>query len=88
MYKNKKVTNALCLFCQDMLEVRYKLDSSQEAEVLRSGGRSLADGQLHSLHIRRLTDSVYVQVKKPPHPSLEQLSMQKKWDYLSVIPFS
>uniref|UniRef100_A0A8C7X5U2 Contactin associated protein like 3 n=1 Tax=Oryzias sinensis TaxID=183150 RepID=A0A8C7X5U2_9TELE len=48
----------------DMLEVRYKLDSSQEAEVLRSGGRSLADGQLHSLHIRRLTDSVSVQVKK------------------------
>uniref|UniRef100_A0A3P9JAD1 Contactin associated protein like 3 n=1 Tax=Oryzias latipes TaxID=8090 RepID=A0A3P9JAD1_ORYLA len=42
----------------NMLEVRYKLDSSQEAEVLRSGGRSLADGQLHSLHIRRLTDSV------------------------------
>uniref|UniRef100_A0A8C7X698 Contactin associated protein like 3 n=1 Tax=Oryzias sinensis TaxID=183150 RepID=A0A8C7X698_9TELE len=48
----------------NMLEVRYKLDSSQEAEVLRSGGRSLADGQLHSLHIRRLTDSVSVQVKK------------------------
>uniref|UniRef100_A0A3B4ZJD8 Contactin-associated protein-like 4 n=1 Tax=Stegastes partitus TaxID=144197 RepID=A0A3B4ZJD8_9TELE len=44
------------------LEVRYKLDSSREAEVLRSKVRILANGQLHTVTIRRLTDSVSVQV--------------------------
>uniref|UniRef100_A0A3Q1K2B8 Contactin associated protein like 3 n=1 Tax=Anabas testudineus TaxID=64144 RepID=A0A3Q1K2B8_ANATE len=43
------------------LEVRYKLDSSREAEVLRSRVRSLANGQLHSVSIKRMTDSVSVQ---------------------------
>ena len=51
----------MCLY-EDMLEVRYKLDSSREAEVLRSGVRSLANGQLHTVTIRRLSDSVFVQV--------------------------
>uniref|UniRef100_A0AAX7VAQ2 Contactin associated protein like 3 n=1 Tax=Astatotilapia calliptera TaxID=8154 RepID=A0AAX7VAQ2_ASTCA len=42
----------------DKLEVRYKLDSSRDTEVLRSKVRSLANGQLHTVSIRRLTDSV------------------------------
>uniref|UniRef100_A0AAQ6A5G9 Contactin associated protein like 3 n=1 Tax=Amphiprion ocellaris TaxID=80972 RepID=A0AAQ6A5G9_AMPOC len=45
-------------------DVRYKLDSSREAEVLRSKVRSLANGQLHTVTIRRLSDSVSVQVTK------------------------
>lgn len=49
--------------CEDKLEVRYKLDSSREAEVLRSSVRSLANGQLHTVNIRRMTDSVSVQVR-------------------------
>ncbi|XP_028283229.1 contactin-associated protein-like 4 [Parambassis ranga] len=53
---------ALLINKHDKLEVRYKLDSSREAEVLRSRVRSLANGQLHTLTIRRLTDSVSVQV--------------------------
>uniref|UniRef100_A0A3P9DC68 Contactin-associated protein-like 4 n=1 Tax=Maylandia zebra TaxID=106582 RepID=A0A3P9DC68_9CICH len=48
----------------DKLEVRYKLDSSRDTEVLRSKVRNLANGQLHTVSIRRLTDSVSVQVRK------------------------
>ncbi|XP_035771199.1 contactin-associated protein-like 4 [Neolamprologus brichardi] len=46
----------------DKLEVRYKLDSSRDAEVLRSSVRNVANGQLHTVTIRRLTDSVSVQI--------------------------
>ncbi|XP_044222865.1 contactin-associated protein-like 4 isoform X1 [Thunnus albacares] len=46
----------------DKLEVRYKLDGSREAEVLTSRVKSLANGQLHTVTIRRLTDSVSVQI--------------------------
>ncbi|XP_042285644.1 contactin-associated protein-like 4 [Thunnus maccoyii] len=53
---------ALLINKHDKLEVRYKLDSSREAEVLRSRVRSLANGQLHTVTIRRLTDSVSVQI--------------------------
>uniref|UniRef100_A0AAX7VS22 Contactin associated protein like 3 n=1 Tax=Astatotilapia calliptera TaxID=8154 RepID=A0AAX7VS22_ASTCA len=59
----------------DKLEVRYKLDSSRDTEVLRSKVRSLANGQLHTVSIRRLTDSVSVQANScalplDPHCSL------------------
>ncbi|XP_068461432.1 contactin-associated protein-like 4 isoform X2 [Clinocottus analis] len=50
----------------DMLEVRYKLDSSREAEVLRSRVKSLADGRLHSVTVRRLSGSVSVQIDQSP----------------------
>ncbi|XP_075878371.1 contactin-associated protein-like 4 [Nelusetta ayraudi] len=53
---------ALLINQHDMLEVRYKLDSSREAEVLRSRVMSLADGQLHSISVSRVLDSVSVQV--------------------------
>ncbi|KAK2822754.1 hypothetical protein Q5P01_022819 [Channa striata] len=46
----------------DKLEVRYKLDGSREAEVLRSKARSLANGQLHTVTVRRVTDRVSVQI--------------------------
>uniref|UniRef100_A0A3B4WS01 Contactin-associated protein-like 4 n=1 Tax=Seriola lalandi dorsalis TaxID=1841481 RepID=A0A3B4WS01_SERLL len=49
---------ALLINKHDELEVRYKLDSNREAEVLRSRVRSLANGQLHTVTIRRLTDSI------------------------------
>uniref|UniRef100_A0A3Q0QR23 Contactin associated protein like 3 n=1 Tax=Amphilophus citrinellus TaxID=61819 RepID=A0A3Q0QR23_AMPCI len=57
---------ALLINRHDKLEVRYKLDSSRDAEVLKSSVKSVANGQLHTVAIRRLTDSVSVQVK-PPH---------------------
>ncbi|TKS79430.1 Contactin-associated protein-like 4 [Collichthys lucidus] len=53
---------ALLINKHDKLEVRYKLDSSRDAEVLRSRVRSLANGQLHTVTIRRQSDSVSVQV--------------------------
>ncbi|KAM7400115.1 hypothetical protein PAMA_004694 [Pampus argenteus] len=53
---------ALLINKHDKLEVRYKLDSSREAEVLRSRVRGLTNGQLHTVTIRRLTHSVSVQI--------------------------
>uniref|UniRef100_A0A8C9ZUG3 Contactin associated protein like 3 n=1 Tax=Sander lucioperca TaxID=283035 RepID=A0A8C9ZUG3_SANLU len=61
---------ALLINKHDVLEVRYKLDGSRKAEVLRSRVKSLANGQLHTVTIRRLTDSVSVQVMSSLHPVL------------------
>lgn len=56
----------LCAFaCEDKLEVRYKLDGRRAAEVLRSTARSLADGRLHAVSVRRRTDAVSLQVTTP-----------------------
>ncbi|CAB1423253.1 unnamed protein product [Pleuronectes platessa] len=55
---------ALLINKHDELEVRYKLDSSREAEVLRSRVKSLANGQLHTVTVRRLSDSVSVQINQ------------------------
>ncbi|XP_076014929.1 contactin-associated protein-like 4 [Genypterus blacodes] len=57
---------ALLLNKHDKLEVRYKLDSSRGAEVLRSRVRSLSNGQLHTVSIRRLADAVWVQIDQNP----------------------
>ncbi|XP_068590882.1 contactin-associated protein-like 4 [Cebidichthys violaceus] len=57
---------ALLINKHDMLEVRYKLDGSRDAEVLRSRVKSLADGQLHTVSISRLTDSVSLQIDQRP----------------------
>lgn len=62
-----KCDTTFCCVCEDKLEVRYKLDSSREAEVLRSRVRSLNNGQLHTVTIRRLMDSVSVQVTSSVH---------------------
>ncbi|XP_069366910.1 contactin-associated protein-like 4 isoform X2 [Paralichthys olivaceus] len=55
---------ALLINKHDKLEVRYKLDSSREAEVLRSRVKSLANGQLHTVTVRRLSNSVSVQINQ------------------------
>uniref|UniRef100_A0A3Q0RJ59 Contactin associated protein like 3 n=1 Tax=Amphilophus citrinellus TaxID=61819 RepID=A0A3Q0RJ59_AMPCI len=46
----------------DELELRYKLHSSRDVETLRSRVINLADGRLHTVIIRRLADTVSVQV--------------------------
>ncbi|KAM3866155.1 contactin-associated protein-like 4 [Diretmus argenteus] len=53
---------ALLINKHDKLELRYKLENSREAEVLRSRVRNLANRQLHSVTIRRLADTVSVQI--------------------------
>ncbi|KAM4605012.1 contactin-associated protein-like 4 [Polymixia lowei] len=53
---------ALLINKHDKLEVRYKLDNSRDVEVLRSRVRNLANGQLHTLTVRRLADTVSVQM--------------------------
>ncbi|XP_030298808.1 contactin-associated protein-like 4 isoform X2 [Sparus aurata] len=53
---------ALLLNKHDKLEVRYRLDSTKDAEVLRSKVRNLANGQLHAVTISRLADAVSVQI--------------------------
>ncbi|XP_063741599.1 contactin-associated protein-like 4 isoform X1 [Eleginops maclovinus] len=57
---------ALLIDKHDKLEVRYKLDGSRDAVVLKSKVKSLANGQLHTVAIRRLTDTVSLQIDKNP----------------------
>lgn len=44
------------------LELRYKLQSGRDAEVLWSRVPNVADGRLHTATIRRVLDAVSVQV--------------------------
>uniref|UniRef100_A0A671YUF9 Contactin-associated protein-like 4 n=1 Tax=Sparus aurata TaxID=8175 RepID=A0A671YUF9_SPAAU len=53
---------ALLINQHDELELRYKLHSSRDVEVLWSRVTNLADGRLHAVTIRRLADTVYVQI--------------------------
>lgn len=52
----------MLLLTTDKLEVRYRLDSSKDAEILRSKVKNLADRQLHVITISRLADVVSMQV--------------------------
>ncbi|KAM9762601.1 contactin-associated protein-like 4 [Menidia menidia] len=47
---------------QDELELRYKLHSNRDVELLRSRVTNLADGRLHTLTIQRQAASVSVQI--------------------------
>uniref|UniRef100_A0AAQ4SAE7 Contactin associated protein like 3 n=1 Tax=Gasterosteus aculeatus aculeatus TaxID=481459 RepID=A0AAQ4SAE7_GASAC len=53
---------ALLLNQHDMLEVRYRLDSSRAADVLRSKVTNLADGRLHAVVVSRRAAAAWVQV--------------------------
>ncbi|XP_061587826.1 contactin-associated protein-like 4 isoform X1 [Cololabis saira] len=53
---------ALLINKHEKLEVRYKLEQGGDAEVLRSSARGLANGQLHSVTVRRHAHVVSVQV--------------------------
>ncbi|XP_035509476.1 contactin-associated protein-like 4 [Morone saxatilis] len=53
---------ALLINEHDELELRYKLHSSRDVEVLWSRVTNLADGRLHTVTVRRLADSVSVQI--------------------------
>ncbi|KAK5854293.1 hypothetical protein PBY51_015377 [Eleginops maclovinus] len=53
---------ALLINKHDMLEVRYRLDDSREAETLRSKVRNLNNGQLHAVTISRQADAVSLQI--------------------------
>ncbi|XP_060890497.1 contactin-associated protein-like 4 [Labrus mixtus] len=57
---------ALLINKQDELELRYNLQSSRDVEVLGSRVTNLADGRLHSVTIRRLADTVSVQIDQNP----------------------
>ncbi|CAL8396382.1 unnamed protein product [Boreogadus saida] len=53
---------ALALSGDDKVEVRYRLHSGREVEVVRSDVAHLADGQLHTASVRRRADTVSIQV--------------------------
>nr|XP_046265066.1 contactin-associated protein-like 4 isoform X1 [Scatophagus argus] len=72
---------ALLINKHDMLEVRYKLDSSRDAEVLRSRVRSLANGQLHTVTVRRLSDSVSVQIDQNP---IEEFNLTSEGEFNTI----
>ncbi|XP_060896272.1 contactin-associated protein-like 4 [Labrus mixtus] len=55
---------AVLLNKHDRLEVRYRLDRSKEAEILRSKVGNLANGQLHAVTISRLADAVSLQIDR------------------------
>uniref|UniRef100_A0AAX7UYK4 Contactin associated protein like 3 n=1 Tax=Astatotilapia calliptera TaxID=8154 RepID=A0AAX7UYK4_ASTCA len=57
---------AVLLSKPDKLEVRYRLDSSKDAEILRSKVKNLADRQLHVITISRLADVVSMQIDQNP----------------------
>ncbi|KAM9789303.1 contactin-associated protein-like 4 [Neosynchiropus ocellatus] len=61
---------ALLVNKHDKLEVRYRLDSNKDADVLRSRVKNLADGQLHSVLIQRQSQSVFVQIDQNPAEEL------------------
>ena len=48
------------------LDVKYKLQMNKDAEVMRTNVRNLANGQLHRVSIRRLSEAVAVQVTSHP----------------------
>ncbi|XP_041647348.1 contactin-associated protein-like 4 [Cheilinus undulatus] len=53
---------ALLINKHDELELRYRLQSSRDVEVLRSRGSNMADGHLHTVTVKRLVDTVSVQI--------------------------
>ncbi|XP_059922292.1 contactin-associated protein-like 4 [Gadus macrocephalus] len=53
---------ALVLSGDDKVEVRYRLHSGREVEVVRSDVAHLANGQLHTASVRRRADTVSIQV--------------------------
>uniref|UniRef100_A0A672IV76 Contactin associated protein like 3 n=1 Tax=Salarias fasciatus TaxID=181472 RepID=A0A672IV76_SALFA len=60
----RHITTCFCVFVgEDELELRYKLHSRRDVEVLSSRVMNLADRRLHTVIIRRLADSVSIQVK-------------------------
>lgn len=62
------VVHSVCVcVCIDELELRYKLHSSRDVEVLGSRVTNLADGHLHTVTIRRQADTVSVQVHTHTH---------------------
>lgn len=48
----------------EQVEVRYRLDGSRDAEILRSKVRNLANGHPHAVTINRWADTVFVQVHR------------------------
>ncbi|XP_008284255.1 contactin-associated protein-like 4 [Stegastes partitus] len=65
----------------DELELRYKLHSSRDVEVLSSRVGTLADGRLHTVTIRRLADTVSVQVD---HNVMEDFNLTSDVEFNSI----
>lgn len=59
-----------------MLEVRYRLDSSRAADVLRSKVTNLADGRLHAVVVSRRAAAAWVQVT---YKNTFRCSQQPQW---------
>ncbi|XP_063068838.1 contactin-associated protein-like 5 [Engraulis encrasicolus] len=53
---------AVLLNRNGQLDVKYKLQSNREAEVFKTNTRNLANGQFHTVSIRRQAENLYIQV--------------------------
>ncbi|KAF3690623.1 Contactin-associated protein-like 4 Cell recognition molecule Caspr4 Precursor [Channa argus] len=65
----------------DELELRYKLHSSRDVEVLKCKVTDLADGHLHTVTIRRLADAVSVQIDQNAR---EDFNLTSEVDFHSI----
>ncbi|XP_046717176.1 contactin-associated protein-like 4 isoform X2 [Silurus meridionalis] len=53
---------AIFLNRNGQLEVKYKLQNNRDADVFRSSAKSLANGQLHRVSIRRVLENLSIQI--------------------------
>ncbi|XP_036451045.1 contactin-associated protein-like 5 [Colossoma macropomum] len=53
---------AILLNRNGQLDVKYKLQNNRDAEVFRSSVRNLANGQLHRVSVRRVSESLSIQI--------------------------
>ncbi|XP_029687303.1 contactin-associated protein-like 4 isoform X2 [Takifugu rubripes] len=72
---------AVLVHAHDNLELRYKLDGSRDADVLRSRAKNLADGRLHSVSIRRRSASVSLQVDQE---AVEEFNLTSDGEFRAV----
>ncbi|XP_068597746.1 contactin-associated protein-like 5 [Brachionichthys hirsutus] len=72
---------ALLLNKNHELEVWYRLDSSRDADILRSKVRNLANGRLHAVTVARRADAVSVQID---HNSKEDFNITSDVEFNGV----
>uniref|UniRef100_A0A6Q2XIL3 Contactin associated protein like 3 n=1 Tax=Esox lucius TaxID=8010 RepID=A0A6Q2XIL3_ESOLU len=67
------------------LDIKYKLENNRDAEVFRTNVRNLANGQLHRVSIRRLLETVSVQVTTaiPVQQNYESVTAQFTYSVIS-----
>uniref|UniRef100_A0A6Q2YV66 Contactin associated protein like 3 n=1 Tax=Esox lucius TaxID=8010 RepID=A0A6Q2YV66_ESOLU len=71
------------------LDIKYKLENNRDAEVFRTNVRNLANGQLHRVSIRRLLETVSVQVTTaiPVQQNYESVTAQFTYSVIAQLTY-